>query len=61
MKYNFKSLFDTREKKQLQPWTCIIWLCDIVAFEGQIAMKALSPSAREFLVEGQMIKVAPSL
>lgn len=42
----FQSLYDIWGKKQIQTGTCIICLCGTVAFEGQISMKALGPSAR---------------
>lgn len=45
MKDRLINLYDVRGKKQLQIGTCIIWFCGTVAFEGQIAMKALAPAA----------------
>lgn len=61
MKDSFISYHEARESKQLETWTCIIWLRGIAAFEGKIAMKALAPSAREFLIGRQMMKVASPL
>lgn len=45
MKDRFISFYDAKGNKQLQTGTCVIWFCGNVAFEGQIAKKALTPSA----------------